>query len=288
MSSTLPSDSIENPQQWNKWLWEVMYLWTHLAAASASRAELTQAFVRAGYNPLQSGPLPFSNDTKAKHKRLSKLVGADSSMIERHWDEIQRLLFLELKAGDNHLARTLASKVKAANATRRELLRALVDGDKDTFDTTLNESVIETPGYYANEEDRHLVRFWAYTENRGIPPFCCWTDSALGSYFAARRGVKADLPNHHFEDRREALALIKLPVLIVDGWRDGHPVFHDPPAQIEDVRLKAICSKITAEILEQAFPFAEAATSPASYLLAIDKRLKCLSAEVLKWLREML
>jgi hypothetical protein len=164
----------------------------------------------------------------------------------------------------------------------------LVDGDKDTFDTTLNESIIENPGYYANEEERYLVRFWAYTESRGLPPFCCWTDSALGSYFDARRGVKAYLPNHHFEDRRKALALMKLPVLIVDGWRDGHPVFHDPPTQIEDVRLKAVCSQITAEILEQAFPFAEAATSPAHSLLAIDKRLKCLSAEVLKWLREML
>jgi hypothetical protein len=97
MSSTFPLDSIENPQQWNKWLWEVMSLWTHLAAASASRAELIQGLVRDGYNPLRSGPLPFSNDTKAKHKRLSKLVGADSSMLERHWDEIQRLLFLELK-----------------------------------------------------------------------------------------------------------------------------------------------------------------------------------------------
>ncbi len=283
MSSIPLTLNISEPSHWEKWLWVSMSFWMQLAAASAQLAQFQQSLTLDG----RSKPSPFAITLEARKKRMSTLVAGDPAQLERNWDEIQRLLFLELKAGKNNFARNLAPKMKASNATRRKLLGALVDGDKDTFDTTLNESVSENPGYYANEEDRHLVRFWAYTEGRGLPPFCCWTDSALGSYFDARRGVKANLPNHHFEDRRKALALMKLPVLIVDGWRDGHPVFHDPPTQIEDVRLKAICSKITVEILDEAFPFPEAATSPAYSLLDIDKRLKCLSTEVLKWLREM-
>jgi hypothetical protein len=289
---------------WKLWLEREQLIWFRLAAASEGIAAMRQASFRT-HGKRTGRPDVDSNQERRDFiaHRLKQFPGD----FEKHWPEIEHLLFLELREGDNNFSRRIAAVMKSANATVKKLRGAIREAAaakddpnafqaaKEAYNRAWDEAAHENPGRegYANNIDRFLVKHWIRPPHPDCPPFCAWTNEAILEVIRSLKPADA-FTKKCLEKRLKALGLFKIPARLVvmdiapgttAEAKPSKPIILRPPHPFPTRdRIKAACSSLSVELCKAAFPRGEAAITAAAVLLYLDRTTGGLSPAVKKHL----